>query len=75
MLPQELVDAITPAFALKVTRLRILEHMGFHLTGRTQDVDGVAGAEVELANFDTLVGAAGDPEANGEKLADLARRR
>jgi len=51
------------------------EHMGFHLTGRTQDVDGVAGAEVELANFDTLVGAAGDPEANGEKLADLARRR
>ena len=23
MLPQELVDAITPAFALKVTRLRI----------------------------------------------------
>lgn len=156
MLPQELVDAITPAFALKVTRLhdfhtvllavdgdvvvgyaeyvnparppstyhgaaevaalyvvkqyqgcgigrrlfeeamaatgvpnRIVvwmfrgnaracafyEHMGFHLTGRTQDVDGVAGAEVELANFDTLVGAAGDPEANGEKLADLARRR
>ena len=49
--------------------------MGFHLTGRIQDVDGVAGAEVELANFDTLVGAAGDPEANGEKLADLARRR
>ena len=37
--------------------------MGFHLTGRTQDADGVAGAEVELANFDTLVGAAGDPAA------------
>ena len=28
MLPQELVDAITPAFALKVTRLRILRAYG-----------------------------------------------
>ena len=28
LLPQELVDAITPAFALKVTRLRILRAYG-----------------------------------------------
>ena len=48
------------------------EHMGFHLTGRTQDADGIAGAEVELANFDTLDGTNGDSEASGERLKDLA---
>ena len=46
--------------------------MGFHLTGRTQDADGIAGAEVELTNFDTLAGTNGDSEASGERLKDLA---
>lgn len=39
------------AFRCNVRALAFYEHVGFHLTGRAQDADGVVGAEVELTNF------------------------